>query len=95
VSLQGEPSVNLLSEPGQQAISLSVDADGAPFVSLYDAEGAPRILMGSVQGTAVVNLGDGIRPRMVLGVTDQGEGSLGFYDAEGTLVRLEGAEASP
>ena len=95
LSLQGEPTVNLLGEPGRQGISLAVDADGAPFVSLYDAEGAPRILMGSVQGTAVVNLGDGIRPRMVLGVTDQGEGSLGFYDVEGTLVRLEGAEPSP
>jgi hypothetical protein len=95
LSLQGEPTVNLLSEPGQQGISLAVDADGAPFMSLYDAAGAPRILMGSVQGTAVVNLGDGIRPRMVLGVTDQGEGSLGFYDVEGTLVRLEGAEPSP
>lgn len=95
VSLQGEPSVNLLGQPGQQALSLSVDADGAPFVSLYDAAGAPRILMGAVQGTAVVNLGDGIQPRMVLGVTDQGEGSLGFYDADGELVRLEGAEPSP
>ena len=95
LSLQGEPSVTLLGEPGQQALSLSVDADGAPFVSLYDADGAPRLLMGAVRGTAVVNLGDGIRPRMVLGVTEQGEGSLGFYDAEGTLVRLEGAEPSP
>ena len=95
LSLQGEPTLNLLGAPGQRAISLSVDADGAPFLSLYDAGGAPRLLMGAVQGTAVVNLGDGTRPRLVLGVTDQGEGSLGFYDAEGTLVRLEGAEPAP
>lgn len=92
LNLQGEPTLNLLGAPGQTAIGLTVDADGAPFLSLYDAGGAPRLLMGAVQGTAVVNLGDGTRPRLVLGVTEQGEGSLGFYDAEGTLVRLEGAE---
>ena len=92
MSLQGEPTVNLLGAPGQRAISLAVDASGAPFMSLYDLSGAPRVLLGAVQGTAVLNLGDGTRPRLVLGVTDGGEGSLGFYDAEGTLVRLVGAE---
>ncbi|MEE2964048.1 MAG: hypothetical protein VX427_07885 [Acidobacteriota bacterium] len=95
LNLQGEPTLNLLGAPGQRAIGLSVDADGAPFLSLYDPSGAPRLVMGAVQGTTVMNLGDGTRPRLVLGVTDQGEGTLGFYDAEGTLVRLEGAEPSP
>ncbi|MDA1092426.1 MAG: hypothetical protein O3A25_04010 [Acidobacteria bacterium] len=95
LTLQGEPTLNLLGAPGQRAINLSVDADGAPFVSLYDGGGAPRVLMGAVQGTAVINLGDGSRPRLVLGVTAEGEGSLGFYDAGGTLVRLEGAEPAP
>ena len=95
LSLQGEPSIDLLGAPGQRGIGLSVGSDGAPFVSLYDATGAQRVAMGAVQGTAVVNLGDGSRPRLVLGVAPDGQGSVGYYDAEGELVRVEGQVATP
>ena len=94
LDLQGEPTLNLLGRPGQRAIGLSVDPSGSPFLSLYDSEGAPRVAIGAVQGTTVINLGDGTRPRLVLGVTNDGQGTVGFYDANGTLVRLEEADAS-
>ena len=91
LSLQGRPSIDLMGQPGQRALALSVDGDGAPFLSLHDATGAQRVAVGAVQGTAVVNLGDGTRPRLVLGVAPDGEGSVAYYDQTGTLVRVEGA----
>ena len=94
LSLQGEPSIDLLGAPGQRGISFSVGSDGAPFASFYDAAGAQRIAVGAVQGTAVVNLGDGTRPRLVLGVAPDGEGSIAYYSNEGELVRLEAAAGS-
>ena len=94
LNLQGQPALNLFGAPGRRAVGVSVDAAGAPLLSLYDASGAPRVAMGAFQGTTVINLGDGTRPRLVLGVTEEGEGSVGFYDAEGALVRLEDAASS-
>ncbi|MCH7749099.1 MAG: DUF4915 domain-containing protein [Acidobacteria bacterium] len=84
---QGEARLSLLTSAGQRGVGLVVGADDAPFVSLFDAAGAQRLAMGIVQGSTVVNLGDGTRPRLVLGVADNGRASVAFYDAEGALVR--------
>lgn len=94
LSLQGQPSVDLMGAPGQRGIGLSVDADGAPFLSLFDVTGAQRVAVGAVQGTTVVNLGDGTRPRLVLGVAPDGEGSIAYFDTAGEMVRFEGANSS-
>ncbi len=84
---QGEARLSLLTSAGQRGVGLVVGADDAPFVSLFDAAGAQRLAMGIVQGSTIVNLGDGTRPRLVLGVADNGRASVAFYDAEGALVR--------
>ena len=84
---QGEPRLSLFNTAGQRGVSLVVAADDAPFLYLRDAAGAQRLAMGTVQGSTVVNLGDGTRPRLVLGVADNGRASVAFYDAEGALER--------
>ena len=84
---RGEPRLSLLNSAGQRSVGLTVGPDEAPFVSLFDAAGAQRLAMGIVQGSTVVNLGDGMRPRLVLGVADNGRASVAFYDAEGALER--------
>ena len=82
---QGEPRLSLLGSAGQPAAGLTVGLDDAPFLSLFDPTGVQRLLMGAVAGATVVNLGDGTRPRLVLGVADTGRPSVGFYDADGAL----------
>jgi hypothetical protein len=84
---QGEPRVTLLNSAGQRGVGLVVGGDDAPFVTLFDAAGAQRLAMGIVQGTTVLNLGDGTRPRLVLGVAGNGRASVGFYDEDGALAR--------
>ena len=84
---QGEPRLSLFNTAGQRGVGLVVAADDAPFLYLWDAAGAQRLAMGTVQGSTVVNLGDGTRPRLVLGVADNGRASVAFYDADGALER--------
>ena len=84
---QGQPRLSLLNAAGQPGVGIVVGADDAPFLYLFDAAGAQRLAMGAVQGATVVNLGDGTRPRLVLGVADTGRASVAFYDAEGALER--------
>jgi len=82
---QGEPQLSLFNSMGQRGVGVVVGTDDAPFVSLFDVAGAQRLVMGTLQGSTVVNLGDGTRPRLVLGVADNGRASVGFYDAEGNI----------
>ncbi len=91
---QGEPQLSLFNSGGQRGAGLVVGADDAPFLSLFDAAGAQRLTMGTVQGSTVVNLGDGTRPRLVLGVAGNGRASVGFYDTEGALERDVSADGS-
>jgi hypothetical protein len=84
---QGEPEISLFNSAGQRGAGLVVGGDDTPFFSLYDVTGAQRLAMGLVQGSTVVNLGDGTRPGLVLGVADNGRASIGFYDADGALAR--------
>ncbi|HJN45450.1 MAG: hypothetical protein CL477_16180 [Acidobacteria bacterium] len=84
---QGEPRMSLINSAGQRGAGLVVGADDAPFLSLFDVGGVQRLTMGTVQGSTVVNLEDGTRPRLVLGVADNGRPSVVFYDADGALER--------
>ena len=88
----GEPHLSLFDSAGQRSVGLTVGADEAPFVSLFDPSGAQRLAMGILQGSTVINLGDGSRPRLVLGVADDGRASVAFYDAAGTLERNVSAD---
>ena len=90
---QGEPRLSLFNSAGQLGAGLVVAGDDAPFLSLFDAAGAQRLTLGTVLGSTVVNLGDGARPRLVLGVADDGRASVAFYDAEGALQRDVSADA--
>lgn len=84
---QGQPRVNLFNRRGQPGIGMIVGADDAPFLSVFDPGGAQRVTLGTVQGATVVNLGDGTRTRMVLGVAENGRASVAFYDDEGGMER--------
>ena len=92
---QGEPRISLFNTAGQRVVGVVASSDDASFLYLWDASGAQRVTMGAVQGSAVVNLGDGTRPRLVLGVADDGRASVEFYDAEGTLERVMSADNQP
>ena len=83
----GEPRLSLFNSAGQRSVGLMVGPDEAPFVSLFDPFGVQRLAMGILQGSTVVNLGDGTRPRLVMGVADNGRASVTFYDADGALER--------
>ena len=95
VGAQGAPRISLFNTAGQRGVGLVVAADDAPFLYLWDAAGAQRLAMGTVQGSTVVNLGDGTRPRLVLGVADDGRPSVAFYDADGALERTVSADTQP
>ena len=89
---EGQPRVNLFNRRGQPGIGMIVGADDAPFLSVFDTGGAQRVTLGTVQGATVVNLGDGTRTRMVLGVAENGRASLAFYDDEGGMEREVAAD---
>ena len=89
---RAEARLTLFNSTGQRGVGLVVGADDAPFVSLFDVAGAQRLVMSIVQGSTVVNLGDGTRPRLVLGVAETGRASVAFYDAEGTIEREVSAD---
>ncbi len=82
---RGEARLSLFNSAGQRGVGLVMGADDAPFVSLFDPAGTQRLAMGIVEGSTVVNLGDGTRPRLVLGVAANGRASVAFYDADGAL----------
>ncbi len=84
---QGQPRVNLFNSQGQPGIGMVVGADDAPFLSVFDPGGAQRVTLGTVQGATVVNLGDGERTRLVLGIAENGRASVAFYDDEGGIER--------
>ena len=89
---QGQPRVNLFNRRGQPGIGMVVGADDAPFLSVFDPTGSQRIALGTVQGSTVVNLTDGDRPRLVLGVAENGRATVDFYDEAGVLERQVAAD---
>ena len=89
---QGQPRVNLFNSRGQPGIGMVVGADDAPFLSVFDPGGSQRLALGTVQGSTVVNLTDGVRPRLVLGVAENGRATVDFYDEEGGIERQVAAD---
>ena len=92
---EGAPRLSLFNSAAQLGVSLTVGNDEAAFVSLFDPFGVQRLAMGVLQGSTVINLSDGARPRLVMGVAEDGRASVAFYDAAGTLARDLSAEPEP
>ena len=84
----GAPNVDLLSSGRQRGVSLAVDATDAPFVTLHDASGHQRIAMGVAQDSAVINVADSQRPRLVVGVAADGRPSVTVLDEGGQAVAI-------
>ena len=89
---QGQPRVNLFNRRGRPGIGMVVGADDAPFLSVFDPAGSQRLALGTVQGSTVVNLTDGARPRLVLGVAENGRATVDFYDEAGGIERQVAAD---
>ena len=84
LSSEGSPALGLFDREGQRAVTMETDTLGAPFITLYE-EGRSRTTMGVTQRTAVLNMSDAQRPRLVLGVAEDGAASLSFLDENGEI----------
>lgn len=89
---QGQPRATLFNRRGGPGIGMVVGADDAPFLTVFDPGGSQRLALGTVQGSTVVNLTDGARARLVLGVAENGRATVDFYDEEGGLERQVAAD---
>ena len=78
---------NLLGQfdnEGQRSVTMETDTLGSPFITLYE-EGRSRTTMGVTQRAAVINMSDAQRPRLVLGVAEDGAASVSFLDENGEV----------
>ena len=89
---QGQPRATLFNSRGQPGIGMAVGAGDAPFLTVFDPGGSQRLALGTVQGSTVVNLTDGARPRLVLGVAENGRATVDFYDEAGGIERQVAAD---
>ena len=85
LSDDGRPRALLADGAGRQSIGLTVGSDDMPQVGLA-AAGRLRALLTVAQNAAVINLLDAERPRLVLGVAENGRPSVNFLDTDGELV---------
>ena len=85
LSQEGRPRAVLSDGAGRQSIGLSVGSDDMPQVGLA-AAGRLRALFTVARNAAVINLLDADRPRLVLGVAENGRPSVNFLDAEGGVA---------
>ena len=81
----GRPRAILADGAGRQSIGLTVGSDDMPQMGLA-AAGRLRALLTVARNAAVINLLDTERPRLVLGVAENGRPSVNFLDAEGDLA---------
>lgn len=84
LSPEGRPGLGLFDSDGQRAATMETDTRGAPFITLYE-DGRSRATMGVTQQTAVLNMSDAERPRLVLGVAENGVASMSFLDENGEV----------
>jgi len=84
----GTPGLEMVGPMGQQQLSLIVDGEGQPVVTLRDPNGRSRATVGVVQDATVINLADRTAARVVLGVAPDGSGSLTFLDENGPIYEV-------
>ena len=81
----GLPRAVLTDAAGRESIALAVGSDDMPQLGLA-AAGRLRALLTVAQNAAVLNLRDPERPRLVLGVAENGRPSVNFLNADGGLL---------
>ena len=81
----GRPRAILADAAGRQSIGLTVGSDDMPQVGLA-AAGRLRTLLTVARNAAVINLLDTERPRLVLGVAENGRPSVNFLDEDGGVA---------
>ena len=64
---------------------MSVGSDEMPQLSISSA-GQRRAVLTVAQDATVFNLSDGSRPRLVIGVAENGRPSVNFLDESGEIV---------
>jgi len=82
----GSPTFGLFGPDGEQSVALTVDAAGAPLMTLHE-EGRVRAALGVQAQTAVLNLADAGQARLVIGVAENGRPSISFLDEDGRVVQ--------
>lgn len=85
LNASGRPRALLSDDAGRPGLDLSVGGDDMPRVALA-ADGLLRGLFTVARDAAVINLRDGERPRLILGVAENGRPSVNFFDEEGELA---------
>ena len=90
----GSPIFSLFDSAGQRAIALSVDSADTPFLTMYE-QGRSRAALGIAQQAVVLNLSDTTRPRLVLGVADDGWASAVFLDEDGQTLQELPLQTAP
>ena len=82
----GSPSLALFDGDGRQSIAMTVDASQAPLMTFHE-QGRVRAAFGVQQQTAVLNMADDERMRLVLGVAEDGRPSISFLSEAGQVVQ--------
>ena len=85
LSEDGLPRLALSDESGIEAASMSVGSDEMPQLSISSA-GQRRAVLTVAQDATVFNFSDGSRPRLVIGVAENGRPSVNFLDESGEIV---------
>ena len=83
---EGEPSLVLFGSEGHRSVSLSVDSNDTPLVTLYE-KGRQRLSFGVVREAAVFNASDGDQTRLVMGVAQNGRPSINFLNENGEVIQ--------
>ena len=86
LGVDGQPSLVLFGREGQRSAAVTVDSSDTPLVTLYD-DGRARLTLGVVQQAVVANFSDVSRPRLVIGVADDGRPSINFLNETGEVVQ--------
>ena len=86
VNQDGSSSLGFFDDRGAQSLVMTVDAAGAPLMTLHD-EGATRLALGVQEQAAVLNMFDSIQPRLVIGVARNGRPSVSFLDESRQIIQ--------
>lgn len=82
----GSPSLALFDGDGRQSIAMTVDANQSPLMTFHE-QGQVRAAFGVQQQTAVLNMADNERMRLVIGVAEDGRPSISFLNDAGQIVQ--------
>ncbi len=90
----GSPSLRLFDGDGRQSIGMTVDPSRSSLMTFHD-QGQLRAAFGVQEQTALLNLADTQRMRLVIGVAQDGNPSVSFFSESGQLVQELPLELAP